>query len=138
MKLQKGFSLIELMTVVAIIGILAAIALPAYQNYVIRGRIPEATSTLSTMRVQLEQYFQDNRTYTGFNCTTSSQAFNFTCPVQTATTYTLQAAGTGPMTGFTYTITEANVRASSIVAPASADWISNNAGCWITKTGGEC
>ncbi len=138
MKLQKGFSLIELMTVVAIIGILASVALPAYQNYVIRGRIPEATSTLATTRVQLEQYFQDNRSYAGFNCNSVGQSFSFSCPVQTEITYTLQATGTGPMAGFTYTITEANVRASSIVAPASDSWISNNAGCWITKTEGEC
>jgi type IV pilus assembly protein PilE len=140
MKLQKGFSLIELMVVVAIIGILASVALPAYNDYVIRGKIPEATSGLSTTRVRMEQYFQDNRSYAGFNCADSSKFFTFSCTAQTAVTYTLQATGTvgGTMEGFTYTLTEANVQGSTIAAPASANWISNNATCWITKAGGEC
>ena len=57
----SGFTLIELMITVAIIGILAAVAYPGYQDYVIRGKIPEATNTLSSTRVRLEQYYKDNR-----------------------------------------------------------------------------
>ena len=65
MRASRGFTLIELMIVVGIIAILAAIAIPSYSEYVRRSRITEAVSALSGMRVQMEQYFQDNRTYAG-------------------------------------------------------------------------
>ena len=63
MKAQSGFTLLELMIVVVVVAILASIAYPAYTDYIIRSRIPEATSTLATKRIQMEQWFQDNRTY---------------------------------------------------------------------------
>lgn len=143
---QRGFTLIELLIVVAIIGILAAVAVPAYRDYVVRGKIAEATATLSQLRVQLEQYYQDRRTYVGA-CAAGTIAplpagrhFAYTCPILTAATYTATATGvvTEGMGGFVYTITHANVRASPIVAPALASWgpVSNN--CWITKKGGQC
>src|SRR3989449_7965409 len=64
MQRPTGFTLIELMVAIAIVAILAAIALPNYTDYVRRGKIQEATSTLLAMRTKMEQYFQDNRSYT--------------------------------------------------------------------------
>ena len=58
-----GFTLIEVMIVVAIVAILAALAMPLYIDYIRRGRIPEATSNLSSQQVKMEQWFQDNQTY---------------------------------------------------------------------------
>lgn len=138
MKTQKGFTLVELMIVVVIIGILSAVAVPSYRDYVTRGRIPDATSNLATKRVQMEQFFQDSRTYVGApacnNDTTTSQYFNFACTTQTATTYTITATGKDSMTGFTYTINEANAKTSAISA---AGWTGSDA-CWVTKKGGAC
>ena len=57
MKKQIGFTLIEVMIVMAILGLLSAIAYPSYVDYVLRGGVAEATSGLGTKRVQMEQWF---------------------------------------------------------------------------------
>jgi type IV pilus assembly protein PilE len=138
---HSGFTLVEVMIVVAIIGILATIALPSYRDYLTRGRIPEATSRLASLQVRMEQYFQDNRTYVGApGCTadtTTSTHFDFSCAAAaTATAYTLQAVGKGTMTGFTYTVDQANGRATGAVPTGWAQHSPNN--CWVTKKGGVC
>jgi type IV pilus assembly protein PilE len=156
MKFAKGFTLIEIMVAVAIIGILAAIALPAYGNYVTRGKIPGATSNLAGKRVQMEQFYQDNRTYFGSNpavaplgpCstdTTSSKYFTFSCTgggltSSTATDYVITATGINPgtMAGFIYTVDQSNAKTSTIVFPARTAFIATSLTCWITNTGGAC
>lgn len=139
---SAGFTLIEVMVTVVIVGILAAVAIPAYSDYVIRARIPDATSALAAKRVQMEQYFQDNHTYVNAGpCgadTATSRFFTFSCDVAgTATAYSLQAMGTGPMTGLNFTVDQNNVKATTISTGSPSGW-SGNAACWVTKKGGVC
>jgi|SRR5690606_33273303 len=68
-QMQKGFTLIELMIVVAIIGILAAIALPAYQDYTIRAQAAEGPSLASGLRASIAEYYSDRGTWPTDNAT---------------------------------------------------------------------
>lgn len=131
---QKGFTLIELMIVIAIIGILASIAIPAYADYIKKGKATEATATLANLRIQMEQYFQDNRTYVGGTCVPASGDvfFSYSCSVAaTATGYTLAAAGTGDMSAFSFSVDESNNKNSSYDGTTGS-------GCWLTSKTGSC
>lgn len=141
MKRNRGFTLIEVMIVVVIVAILASVGLPAYNDYVIRGKLAEAVGELSSMRAKLEQHYLDNRTYEGA-CVAASVAplptgkyFTYACALG-ATTYTVTATGkaaegTG---GFVYTINEANTRRTT---GAPSGYSTSNT-CWITKKGMTC
>lgn len=140
---NSGFTLIEVMITVAIIGILAAIALPNYSDYVRRGQITEATGNLASHRVQMEQFYQDNRSYALPNSTTcgapsppNTATFSYTAtPCVTAAagqTYISTATGVAGslVAGFSYTINEGNIRTSA----TGAIWggVTSNS-TWLTK-----
>ena len=69
-SVQKGFTLIELMIVVAIIGILAAIAIPAYTDYTIKSRVSEGASLSGVYRTAMDVYYSENGVLSGINATT--------------------------------------------------------------------
>jgi type IV pilus assembly protein PilE len=135
--------LVEVMIVVAIIAILASVAVPAYNDYITRGRIPEATAQLAARQVRMEQAFQDNRTYVGAPAaacpaapdTVTSRFFDFTC-VAAAATYTLTATGKGGMAGFGFSVDQANNRVTTAVPAGWALPAPNT--CWVARKGGLC
>lgn len=131
-ELQNGFTLIELMIVVAIIGILASIAMPAYTDYIKKGKAAEAPSNLANLKVRMEQYYQDNRTYDGGPCAPASDAkhFAYSCDEATATTFVLVADGKDEMSAFQYKVDQNNVKSSIY------DGVAGN--CWLTSKGASC
>ncbi len=77
-SMQKGFTLIELMIVVAIIGILAAVALPAYQDYTIRAKVSEVVLAASSCRTSISEAYQSNASLptavNGYGCEQTAAA----------------------------------------------------------------
>ncbi len=140
MHRSYGFTLIELLIAVAIVSILAAIAVPSYRDYVIRGQLVEAYTGLAAQRVRMEQYYQDQRTYTGA-CTAGTVAppiaatdhFRFTCTINDQS-YTLAATGATSTAGFVFTVDQNNNRATT---SAPSGWTAS-ATCWVRKKDGSC
>lgn len=147
-RISKGFTLVELMIVVAIVGILSSIALPAYNDYVRRGKLAEATSTLSGLRFQMERYYQDNRRYAtvagGIVCgpampvSPAVKYFTYACDVTTGGDQTFVITATGVvaqgMSGYAFTIDEGNVKQTTAFPDAAG--LPKN--CWIMKKGESC
>jgi type IV pilus assembly protein PilE len=125
-SLSRGFTLMELMIVVAIIAILAAIAIPSYDDYTRRSRARNAGVDLMTLSVALENRFQrtlsplesdlvgTSNVEDEFPTWSPSQAdfFNFSV-LPSGNAYTLSASGTGSMTGCDLTLTQNNTRTVS-------------------------
>lgn len=144
---SRGFTLIELMIVVAIAAILAVIAVPAYNRYVVRSDLTEAYNDMQALATQLGQFYQDNRTYVG------ACAPNTIAPLPTSTNFTFQCSfpqvtppnppqylitATGnantPVSGFTVTLDQDNQRATTNVPTG---W-TKNLSCWVSDPSGDC
>ncbi len=134
-----GFTLIELMIAVTIIAILASVAVPAYTSYVQRTKLAEGMTTLSNLRLQMEQYYQDNRSYAiaGTNrCAIPAPAgndFTFSCQAPSATTYVWTATSTGNSLGsgrFVYSIDQDGNRRT-----VRFDGIASANTCWEIRPG---
>lgn len=160
MQRRSGFTLIEVMVTVAIVAILAAIALPLYTDYVRRGKLPEATSNLLALRTKMEQFYLDNRNYTGGGiilapCTAGSAvplpALKYFTPNPNCNLgaspdrYQITmdggvAGGDQTMVGIHFTIDQSNNRSTTVdpsSTVANAGYIGNT-NCWVSKKGGAC
>jgi len=135
----------ELMIVVAIVAILAAVTVPSYGDYVRRAKIVEAAIALSEMRSRMEQYFLDNRTYSnGAECgvdqtvvSKSVQSFTVACGI-VDTGYVVTATGVDSkgMKNFAYTIDQAN---SKVTKSVPLGWNTPNPNrCWAVRKDGSC
>lgn len=98
----RGFTLIELVITVAIVGIIAAVALPSYRSYALKARRSEATAKLLDMQIQQERWRTNNNAYTNVVANLGSPPttpltnhYTITVPVATATTYTIRATAIG-------------------------------------------
>ena len=125
------------MIVVVIVGVLAAIALPSYLDYVRRAQIQDGTTKLSDGQVKMEQYFQDNHTYADVGglvspCPLPTQYFTYVCDPKTAVVFKITATGGDNLTNFTYTIDQAGARTST------TPWGPGLKPCWIVRKGDKC
>jgi type IV pilus assembly protein PilE len=142
---SRGFSLVELMVVVLIIGALAAIAMPQYDSYVARGRLAEGMSVLSELQLRQEQYYQDNRAYVnamaprvagqywGGTCTTSAT----TTPNQLFTCTATPTATSG--IGYVFTVDQSGAKTTAATSTPIAGWtVPSPATCWVKAKAGTC
>jgi len=139
-KRQAGFTLIEIMIAVVVIGILTAIALPSYNGYMMRARLSEAFTGLSGAQPKLEQHWSNTRSYAGFNDASlklmppDSQNFTFTLTTATASAFILTANGRNGAASFSFTIDQNGNRVTTGVPPG---WTSS-ATCWVDRKEGKC
>jgi type IV pilus assembly protein PilE len=139
---SRGFTLVEVMIVVAIVGILATVAVPSYRDYVLRSRLVDMTNALSDARVRLEQAYADNRSYldAGGACGAAMpvvEYFEVACePGGDGQSYALTGTGTGVMSGFVYTLDQANRRATVAWPSHWGEIPSEGATRWLLKKGG--
>jgi type IV pilus assembly protein PilE len=132
---ESGFTLIEILIALTLIGILTAVAVPAYGSYVLRGRLTEAFTALAAIQPKAEEYWSNNRTYVGLPVPASGASFDYSLDTDTsASSYKLIATGKNSANRFVFTIDQNGTRATTGVPTG---W-TGSAACWVDRKGGKC
>lgn len=118
MKIQRGFTLIELMIVVAIIAILAAFVVPAYTNYINKSRRSDGITALHKLQLAQEKYRANCRTYAESLADDDNNANNDSVCNTTSNTYTLEFDTTSPEGYYTLAITTGTATGNAYTATA--------------------
>lgn len=142
MRKERGFTLVELMIVVAILGIIASIALPQYRGYILTSKLAEPKQNLMTLQTLMEQYYQDYRTYqvsglptpnntstiaanlSGWNPNQSTLNFDYQITNMTASTYSIIATGQSSkgLSGYSFSIDQDNNRSMTLPNKTTQSW----------------
>ncbi len=133
---QKGFTLIELMIVVAIIGILAAIAIPAYQNYTIRAQVTEGLSLADGWKTSIAEFYAQKGTFPTGSSTTGSATQIVAAGATTGKYVSGIAVGTGGQIQITYGL-QANTKIATLVLDISPGLSANNDVVWVCGKAGN-
>ena len=130
-RLMSGFTLIELVITVVIIAIIAAIALPSYSEYMRRNTLTEAITSLHHFRLQMEQSYQNNRTYIGADgeCAIDLpevEEFTFACTNLARRTFTISALnkanhGLGDPGNFEFSLNQDGVAMTAVFEGVSVN-----------------
>ena len=135
--LQKGFTLIELMIVIAIIGILAAIAIPAYQNYTIRAQVTEGLSLAAGWKTAISEYYAQNGTFPTGSTTAAGGAAGSVSVTGASSGKYVSSVVVGPLAGqivITYSGPQVNGKLAGLKLDLSPGLDSNNDVIWVCGT----